>query len=601
MPEAAPSHQTVRFGVFELDLRAGELRKRGLKVRLQEKPQQVLALLLEKPGEVVTREELRQRLWGPDTFVDFDHSLGTAINKLREALGDSAEHPRYIETLPRRGYRFVVPIQMAPPISSAALPATLGNKDKVEADRDLRLPIDSIAVLPLENLSGETEQEYFADGMTDALITNLGMISSLRVISRTTAMHYKGTRKTLPEIASELNVDAAVEGTVLRSGNRVRVTANLLHAPTDRHLWANSYESELQDVLILQGEVARAIAEEIKIKVTPQERARLAVSHPVKSEAYEAYLKGNYALKRVGGAPVTGIRYFRQAIVEDSGYSHAYVGLCLAYIQMGFGHGPLPPRDALAETKRAALEALELDATLGEAHSSLAWVKAFGEWDWHSGKSGFRRGIELNPNSVQAHRLYAWYLSATERHEEAIAESQLARKLDPVSLAAGYTAAASYWWARQYDRFAAETEGLEQADPTYPGAHHLQGSACLRTGSYKEAIKQYQRAIDLSGEDLPVWFVAHLAYAYARAGKKSEALRILDELRSRSKRQYVTPYAVAYVHTGLGDKHNAFQCLEGAYAERNTMLAFLRVDPLFDPLRSDPRFEALLRRMNFPP
>lgn len=466
--------------------------------------------------------------------------------------------------------------------------------------REVPYRIESLAVLPLANLSGDPQQEYFADGLTEELITTLGKISSLQVISRQSVMRYKSTQKPLPEIARELNVDAVIEGSVLRSGKRVRVTANLLYAPTDRHLWANSYESDLRDVLSLQAEMAQAIAAEVKIKLTPEERARLTPTHPVNPAAFDAYLQGSYALNRIGGRPVTGIEYFRRAIAADPTYAQAYVGLCLAYIQMGFGHGPLPPAQALAETKHAAMQALKFDGTLAEAHSCLAWVKAFGEWDWTGGEREFRNGIELNPNSVQAHRLYSWYLSAMQRHEEAIAEGGRARKLDPVSPATGYTAASAYWWAGRFQTFAAEANNLAKMDVSYPGANHLLGGAALQTGHYEEAILRFQRAITLSGEAFQPWNTAFLGCAYARSGRRVEALHVLYRLQAFSKNAYVSPYLMAILNSNLDNKDKAFEWLQKGYSEHNPMFAFLRVDPMFDSLRADPRFQNLLHRINFP-
>jgi TolB-like protein/tetratricopeptide (TPR) repeat protein len=458
--------------------------------------------------------------------------------------------------------------------------------------------IESIAVLPLENLSGDPQQEYFADGMTDALIAELGQIGSLRVISRTSVMHYKGTNETLPQIAKELNVDAVIEGSVLRSGDRVRITAQLIGAVPERHLWARNYERDLRDVLTLQGEIARTIADEVKAKVTPDVQARLARARPVKPEAYEAYLKGSHALQSIGGRAAWGIQYFRDAIAADPAYTPPYVGLCIAYLQMGFGYGPLPPREAFTQTKQAALEALKIDAGLGEAHSCLAWVKSFGEWDWSGGEKSFRLAVELSPNSVHVHRMYAWHLSAMGRFEEAITESHRAIEIDPASLAAGYTAATVYQWARQHDRAAAETERMLQLDPTYPGALIHRALTYLQTGSYDEAIRHFQKAI---GDDRPAFPLAWLACAYGRAGERTEALKILNDLQTRSKRTYVSPYLIALIHANVGNSEQALQWLERAYAERNPMLAFLRFDFSLDPLRSDPRFQDLVRRMNFPP
>jgi len=611
--------QIVRFGPFQLDLRAAELHHNGSRTKLPEQPFQVLTALLEHPGDVVTREELRQRLWGSDTFVDYEQGLNTAVRRLREILGDSADKPQYVETVPRHGYRLMVEVGAPAPgsanqkflarqpkiwLGAAALLIILAGAGLAWRSRLLHpfqpRKIDSLAVLPLENLSDDPKAEYFADGMTEALITELGKVHALRVISRHSILQYKGTNKPVPQIARELRVDAVVEGSALRVADRVRITVQLMQARPERHLWSESYERPLQDVLTLQTEVARAITQQIQITVTPEEQERLAKLRPVNPQAYEAYLKGSYALHRVGGRPVTGIDYFREAIAKDPAYGPPYVGLCVAYIQMGFGHGPLPPSRALAETRIAAEQALKLDDNLTDAYACLAWVKTFSDWDWRGGESAFQRTIRLNPNSVQAHRLYSWYLSATERHTEAIAESQLARKLDPESLATGYTAAASHWWARQIQSCSTETQNLERMDETYPGAQHLLGSIAFVTGSYEEAIRRYQRAVALSGEKLPVWTSAHLGCAYTRSGNRAEALRIADQLGSASNRTYVTPYALAYLQGCLGNTDQAFRWLDKAYEERNPMLAFLKVDPILDPLRSDPRFQELVRKMNFP-
>jgi eukaryotic-like serine/threonine-protein kinase len=463
-----------------------------------------------------------------------------------------------------------------------------------------RQKIESIAVLPLENLSGDPQQEYFADGMTDVLIAELGQIGSLRVISRTSVMQYKKSYRPLPQIAKELNVDAVIEGSVLRAADRVRITAQLIGAVPERHLWARNYERDLRDVLNLQGEIARTIADEIKAKVTPEVQARLARSRSVKPEAYESYLKGSYALKRIGGHAATGIQHFREAIAADPGYAPAYVGLCISYLQVGFGYGPLPPREAFAQTKHAALEALKIDPELGEAHSCLAWVKSFGEWDWCGAEESFKLAADLSPNSVEVHRMYAWHLTAMGRFEAAIAESHRAIELDPVSLAAGYASATVYQWARQPARAAAEAERLLLLDPTYPGGQVHLALTYFQEGCYEEAVRHFQKAIAGGGDDPPAFPLTWLASAYGRAGKRIEALEILNDLQARSKKKYVSPYLIALIHCNVGDRDRAFEWLEKAYAERNPMLAFLRFDFSLDPVCCDPRFQDLLRRMNFP-
>jgi TolB-like protein/Flp pilus assembly protein TadD len=451
----------------------------------------------------------------------------------------------------------------------------------------------------MENLSHNPKQEYFSDGMTEALITELGRLPALRVISRQSVMQYKVTAKTVPQIARELNVDAIVEGAALQESDKVRISTQLIRAEPEEHLWAASYEHDLRGVIALQRQIASDIAAQINVALTSQTTYPAAPARPVDAKALEAYLQGSYALSRVGLPNATAALYFRQAIAFDPNYAPAHVGLCLATVQMGLGVGPVSPQRALAEAKGAALQAVKLDATLGEAHSCLAWVKAFGEWDWSGADSAFRKAVKLSPNSVQAHRLYSWYLSAMGRHEKAIAEGRQARELDPLSLAAGYTMASSYWWARRYQSCAAEAVDLERMDPTFPGAQALRGLVYLQTGSYNEAVSRFERALRLSEGDLPVWSLARLGCAYSQSGRRDEALHVLDELLGATH-QYISPYAVAFLYTSLGNKNKAFEWLEKAYAERNPMLAFLKVEPMLDPLRSDPRYADLLRRINFP-
>ena len=644
MDETTSLPKLIRFCVFEMDRRAGELRKQGLKIRLQEKPFQVLELLLEHPGEAVTRDELRKRLWPADTFVDFDHGLNSAINRLREALGDSAENPRFVETLARRGYRFIAPVEPvvagAPPIvgtdqrvrpiqgahlgaplrkrtrlavgigvgSVAVVGAVLvalnivGLRDRlltsVGARRAVPLQIESIAVLPLENLSRDPDQEYFADGMTEALITALGKISTLRVISRTSVMQYKGTRKPLPEIARELNVDAVVEGTVLHSGNRVRISTNLLHAPTDRHLWAESYERDARDVLALQGEVAKAIADQVQIKLTPQVTARLASARPVNPEAHEAYLKGRYFWNKRTEEPLKkSIGYFEQAIKKEPEYALAYVGLADSYSILA-QWDLLPPHEAYPKAKAAAVKALEIDERLGEAHTSMAAVKAYYDWDFAGGEKEYKRAIELNPNYATAHQWYSELLSDMGRHEEAIAEVRKAQGLDPLSLIINSTAGEAFRFARRYDQALEHYRKALEIDPNFAGVHEYLGRAYVEMGEYEKAISELQKALSLSGGSPGI--TAELAHAYAVAGKKREALKILDELDATSKRRYVSPFLRAHIYTGLGDSDRAFYWLERAYEDRSNLMTRLKVDPRFDPLRSDPPFQNLLRRIGLP-
>ena len=469
----------LRFGVFELDLRSGELRKHGSKIRLQAQPFQVLAMLLQHQGEVVSREELQKQLWPADTFVDFDHGLNKAINKIREALGDSAESPRFVETVARRGYRFLAEVKAADAVAVQTLEPT-SRFESAAKGADLAVPVPelapaahprrsamwstsvalvvmifaalavwaiyspkhpsavirSLAVLPLESLSNDASQDYFADGMTDELISDLGQISALRVISRTSVMTYKRARKPLPQIARELNVDAVVEGTVLRSGDRVRITAQLIEAASDKHLWSQSYEGDLRDTLALQNEVARAIAAQIQIKLNPQEQAALKNVKAVKPDAYESYLKGRYFWnKRTAESLKVALAYFNQAIDEDPNYAQAYSGLADTYALLGdWQYAVMTAKEALPNAKAAATKALQLDPALGEAHNSLAFVLDGFDWDLQSGGKEFQRAIELNPGYATAHHWYAWHLCLLGRYQEALAEMKRTESLDPLSL-----------------------------------------------------------------------------------------------------------------------------------------------------------------------
>jgi len=566
--------QSIRFGSFEVDLRAGELRKHGAKIRLQEQPFQILVMLLEHPGEVVTREELRNKLWPADTFVDFDHGLNKAINKLREALGDSADSPRFIETLAKRGYRFVE----SPAISS---------------DR-----IESLAVLPLDNLSRDPEQEYFADGLTEALITSLAKIGALRVISRTTAMRFKKTDKSLPQIARELNVDAIVEGTVLRSGDRVRISAQLIHASTDTHLWADNYDRDLRDILALHSEVAQAIARQVQVKLTPQEQAQFAQVSPVNPEAYETYLKGRFHWNRRGSVEMLeAMQCFQQAIAKDPVYAPAHAGLADSLASLG-AWSFVPPGESLGKAKGLALRALEIEPSLGEAHTSLAWINAWYERDFAIAERGFERSVELNPRYPTAHYFFGFFLALMGRYEEAYTELQRALRLDPLSSVMHWGLGMVFWCSRRYDQAIEEAERSLELDPAFVGAHALHGWAYPDKSRHDLAISSLRKAVELS-QGASQW-VGSLGEAYAKAGHRDEAREILLRLNDLSKQRYVTPYIVARIHAALGEHDNAFHCLETAYKTRAAWMMFLKTDPHFDALRPDPRFQDLMRRMNFP-
>jgi TolB-like protein/DNA-binding winged helix-turn-helix (wHTH) protein/dihydrofolate reductase len=645
MEEFLSSVRSVRFGVFEVDLRSGELRKKGAKIRLQGQPFLLLITLLKQQGEVVAREELRRTLWPEDTFVDFDHGLDTAVKKLREVLGDSASNPRFVETIPRRGYRFIAPVETigegeTAPAANRAPPNKQGpamggllearDEDQVEpleaAVVALRprwaLPwkvsglvflllsagfmsfllrsrpttlIRSLVVLPLEDLSGDPSQEYFSDGMTDELITELGQVGKLRVISRTSAMTYKGVRRPLPEIARELNVDAVVEGTVLRLGSQVRITAQLIRASSDKHLWAHSYEVELRDILTVQKEVARSIAEQIRLELNPHEQRRLDQPQAVNGEAYESYLKGRFFWnKRTGEGLKKAIDYFSQAIQKDPNYAPAYAGLADSYALAGdWKYGVLAPREAYPRAKAAAKKAIALDSTLGEAHISFAFCLEGFDWDFESAGREFTRGIELSPGYATGHEWYGWHLAALGRIGEAVAEVEKAQNLDPLSLIIGADLAEELLVARRYDEAIKQSRKVLYLDPFFANGHYVLGQALTQKHIYNEAIKELQIAVQLSPESTA--FTANLAYAYAVSGMTDEAVKLLDDLKTRSHGAFSSAPVFALIYVGLGQKDQAMAWLEKAYAERFSPWVLMR--PCFDSLRSDPRFQNLLRRI----
>jgi TolB-like protein/Tfp pilus assembly protein PilF/predicted Ser/Thr protein kinase len=471
--------------------------------------------------------------------------------------------------------------------------------------RDRLLPrgaaprIESIAVLPLENLTGDPGQEYFVDGMTEELIADLGQIEALRVISRTSVMQYKGVKKPLPQIARELNVDAVIEGSVMRAGNRVRVTAQLIQATSDRHLWAQSYERDLRDILALQSDVAQAIANEIKIKVTPQEQARLARTRPVSPEAHEAYLKGRYYWNlRTEEGLKKGIEYFQVAIEKDPGYALAYAGLADSYVVLAEWE-LMASKEAFPRAKAAALKALDMDETLAEAHVPLGAVRRDYDWDWVGADKEFKRAVELNPGYATAHQWYAEYLSAMGRHNEAIAEIKRAQELDPLSLMINAVGGYVFIYARRYDDAIAQCRRTLELNAGFYPAHLYLGWAYGYEKLYAQAISELQKAIAL--EEGNPSLAANLAWGYAASGKRTEALKIISTLKVLSRRKHVEHYGIAEIYVALGDFDQALAWLERAYEEHSWELAFLKVCPDFDPLRSDARFQDLLRRMNFPP
>ena len=636
MEAANPSRHIVSFGAFEADLPARELRKRGLKIRLQDQPFQVLTILLERPGELVTREELHRVLWPSDIFVDFDNSLNTAINKIRDALGDSAENPRFVETLPRRGYRFIAPIRngedykliseqhpaqkrrlaAARPRPATAqvltvlavafvlLVALVGFDARGVRNHWRTTPmaeVRSLAVLPLQNLSNDPEQEYFTDGMTDALITQLSQISALKVISRTSVMPYKKITKSLPQIVRELGVDAVVEGTVQHSGDRVRITAQLIHGATDKHIWAGSYERKVQDVLSLQEDIARAIADEISVKVTPQERVRLAQTRPINLAAVEAYLQGQYHNQRARDMGFhfgvrqeqdeefeKAIEYFQRSLAKDPNYAPTYVAMAEVWTHPGY-----PRVWKEANAREAIRKALEIDPTIGEAHADLGRIE-FIEWNWAAAGQEFKRAIELSPNLAKAHRYYSEYLDITGHADESMKEAEQTNALNPSDDQLAW----NFYVRRQFDRFIEFKRSDIERRAFGPMAYYDLGYGYERNGMYREAVSAWEQAMDGFGYKQSA---EALRRGYSAGGFKG-ALRewaATDEDLYK-KGEAIYPSQLAYIYGILGEKDRAFLWFEKSYEEHTPDMPFLQVDPTYDDLRSDPRFADLERRVGLP-
>jgi TolB-like protein/DNA-binding winged helix-turn-helix (wHTH) protein len=617
--------ERLRFDGYELDVRAGELRKHGVRLRLRGQPLQVLEILLEQAGEVVTREEIQSRIWPGNTFGDFDHNLHNAVARIREVLGDSPEKPRYIETLPRRGYRYIGPIEdfqtlqlAAEPPERKIQPVALIARPKRKRSLVLVLcallafavvalslwlhakaggaPIRSIAVLPLKNLSGDPSEEFFVDGMTDQLITDLAKVGSLRVISGTSVMQYKGAKKGLPAIARELNVDAIVEGSAIRSGQRVRITAQLIQARTDQHLWAETYDRDLGDILNLQSEVSDAIAQQVRAQLTPTQHAELGRGHAVNPAAYDDYLKGRLyfvneytkvdSLKKAQ-------RFFEESIQKDPDFALAYAGLADTYAYLAFA-GALPRDQAERSARETLAQALKLDNSIGEAYDTLGALSSRFDWNWAAADREFNRAIALAPSYSCAHEDRAEFLALMGRRAEALAEIARIDQLD-YSFSAAQTETGTYYQLRDYPRLIDASKRALLLDPNEGSQHYSLGIGYEGTGKLPEAISEYQKAIAMSDGSRSVVALAH---AYAAMGKKVEAEKILRDLEREEKRNADSPYTMATIYAGLHDNDKAFEFLQKAYADKLMGLpSAMRADPVLDSLRSDRRFQDILRRI----
>jgi TolB-like protein/DNA-binding winged helix-turn-helix (wHTH) protein/Tfp pilus assembly protein PilF len=619
----------IKFGVFEVDLEVGEVRKSGMRQKLARQPFQVLRILLEHPQQVLTREQLKQHIWPDETVVDYDLALKKAINRIREVLGDSAESPRYIETIPRRGYRFIAPLNGIGITEPAIKPQpTITRRHRVGFRvglayglgaavllmATLSFPphgswqlisglvstpqIHSLAVLPLQNLSSDPAQEYFSDGMTDALITDLAQIGSLKVISRTSSMQYKQTKKSLPAIARELNVDGIIEGTVQRSGDRVRITAQLIHGPSDKHLWAKSYERDVRDVFALQRDITDEITRQIQARVTTPNQASPAPPGPVDPKVLEEYVAGSYHLRGYSrGAGDDEVKkaqaYFQQAIDADPNFAAAYIGLARAHQILLQGSN-----DDLPIMRRAAEKAVELDPSSSDAWVALADAKRE-SWDRNGAEEEYRRAIALNPNDAQAHDGLGGILDTTGRLDEGWKEYQLAQQLDPNK---DHLADALYQRG-QFDRAIEIRQRVAQSDPVNGYNHYALAMIYALKGMYKEFAQEMDTSFSLYGAP-EVGKRLHRAYDESGyLGALRQLAKDLEHLAA-SKQVYV-PGILAQVYTALGDKDRAFYWLEEYRQHRDLARTdpteFFKTDPWLAPLRSDPRFSEFLRRAGLSP
>jgi len=600
VPRAART--VVRFGAFELDLRAGELRKRGVKIRLQDKPFQMLDALLEQPGELVTRDELCRRLWPSDTFVDFDGSLNTAAGKLRESLGDSAENPRFVETLPRRGYRFIAPVEKGSPAprlvtKAETTPPVAGKTEATQKRVSEASAADekSIAVLPLENLSSDGEQEYFCDGMTEELINALTQIGELRVVARTSAFAFKGAHRDIRQIGIELGVAMVVEGSVRKAGDRLRVTVQLIQAATGYHVWSQRYDRKLTDVFEIQDEISQSIVDALEIKLVGRRKRPLVSKSTSDLDAYDLHLRGlNRWHKQTNEDMMLACDYFEQAIAKDPNCAPSYVGLSDCHRLQGWW-GAAPPREAMRKAGDAALKAVEIDPNLGAAHRVLAGVKGHSWDDWPGAKREFEKALELNPTDAITHASYGFVLLfPMGTPEGGIERLRAARNLDPLS--AFHTACLGWalYMGRRFNEAIEIADEAEAIDSKMLLAQLVKGWSLEQKGQLDSALECFERARDL-GPLPPV--LGSLAHCHARCGEVKQAQGLLAKLESASEQRYVPLIDIAVGYAGLDDRARTLKWLERAYEDRTLRLSTIRLDPRFDPLRKEPRFTTVLARM----
>ncbi|HEX6879501.1 MAG TPA: tetratricopeptide repeat protein [Terriglobales bacterium] len=585
MHETAQGTRILRFGLYEVDLRNSELRKDGVRIRLQDQPLQVLTMLLREPGEIVTREEIQKELWPSDTFVDFDHGLNKAVSKLREALNDSPSAPRFIETVARRGYRFLAPVKY--------VQNHFGNGRSIA--KRIR-----VAILPFQNLSGDPQQEYFSDGLTEEMIIQVGQLqpSQLSVIARTSVMPFKGSPKGIADIGQELQADYVLEGSVRRFHDTVRISAQLVQVDDETCLWSETYEREIADVFTIQREVARKIGASLAFELLPEQKPEPSVAKPTNSAlAHEAYLHARFSWnKRTEDSVNDAIHQFSEALKSDPGYALAHAGLANCYGMLGW-YGAITPKEAGEKAIASVQRALQIDPRRAEVQCSLALLKFWYEWDWASAEAAFRKSIENSPNYAAAQYWYGSFLTAMRRFDEADRAYRRAAELDPKSATIEKAFADLYLYRREYGEAISRYRRIIEREPRFFEAHHDLGRAYLFSGRHPEAVAALESAIELSGSFAGM---ATLGYAFAKAGRMAEASSIIEDLKHPASQRGMSPAGIATILAASGETEEALCYLEQAFETRSYSMVSLDVDPVYDSLRPETRFKRLLRRMSFP-
>ena len=590
-----PTSLLYRFGPFLLNPTEQLLLRDGQPVALKPKLFDLLLILVENSGHVLHKNELIEKIW-PNTFVE-ESNLTVSIFALRKALGDDHDNHSYIETVPRRGYRFVAKVIE---VRDEGAGRVAGKRARLRSGYE-RLgagpDVTRLAVLPFKPIGAAADDEYLGLGLADALITKLTSLRQIRVRPTSAVRDYTAAGD-ITVAGRELKVDALLDGSIQRARKRIRVTAQLVDARDGATLWAENFDEKLGDIFSLEDSLSDQVVRALSLKLTGEERKHLIKRHTASTEAYQAYLKGRYFWnKRTAEGFNKGVEYFEHAIALDPNYALAYVGLADCYQLLG-GYFALPSRETIPKARKALLEALQLDDTLAEAHASLAHLRAR-EWNWSDAEKEFHRAIELNPNYVTAHHWYSIYLKEMGRFDEAWAEIKMAEQLDPVSLNINTSVGALLYFMREYDQALEQLRATLELDPVYPFAHFNLGMVYEAKEMYHEAIKHYRKTQTILGKNLEL--MAYLAHAYALSGRRGEAQKLLDELKKPSDHGYELRYYIAVIYVGLGEKDQAFAWLEGAYNERDEMLGVLKVDPMLDSLRADPRFTSLLERIGLDP